>query len=467
MLAHTDPLRIGEGAESAFPKEVGENARIVSTPVFIGDTQIGSVTMGFSLEGIQEAIGAVQKETLYAGGLAAGVGSLFLFPLLFGLVFIRYGAHESKKIQATQKQELAKVSGEVQRKNRQIALLSSLHGMMQSESAPDRMVSRALHHVLDGLDLKVGWVLLSDKETGAIRAVAEKGLGDVFEELQEGVQNGKGEYYKEMLRAGEARFTAELPNTHPLFDATALKENGRGGLLEIPLKGREENIGVLGFLGASTSPLAPDEKKFLEDLGAQIGSLIENAVRFDRTRKKFSTLSSLHRANQSLLDASEYSQLLQAITKNMVELLSARRSALFLYDKRRNRITGVAGYGIWDVEVQQFQGEPSPAFLEVIEGKKPVQMISLNDEKRKDDPYMKRFELLSALAIPIALRTRTLGVIVVDDIWRERRFSEEEINLAVSFAKQAATSLKRVVNVLGDGKVPRPSKKDRQLVESA
>ena len=215
----------------------------------------------------------------------------------------------------------------------------------------------------------------------------------------------------------------------------------------------------------------PQEMTLAETLVGQISTTIQNANLYEQninllneTRRRVQELSVLFELSQSLAGVAlssheiafiigQYFIRIMEYSEVAVSLLDVGRGELLLLEKLvqddETREPVRAGGQTGGQAGGQAQGEPEtvyltdiPAAVKVVQTMRPL-VIKQSD--RTLDPrerkYLSEKAIKSQAVLPLAVKGAVLGMIVLNALDRERDFSTDQLNLAMTLANSAATAL--------------------------
>ena len=176
-------------------------------------------------------------------------------------------------------------SPELERRNRELAILNSIARELNSTINLDETLKKALSETLDLLDLNTGWIYLIDRDSGEPRLACHRNLPPGLKENPD-VMKG----WCHCLR----KFTSgDLPTAVNVDILSCSRlgsvSDGRNGLKyhsSIPLYTREGiRLGVLNIATESWHKLSEDELRILNTMADFISIAVERARLFEELQK--------------------------------------------------------------------------------------------------------------------------------------------------------------------------------------
>jgi signal transduction histidine kinase len=184
-----------------------------------------------------------------------------------------------------------------------------------------------------------------------------------------------------------------------------------------------------------------EDQELVTLLAAQAAVAIENARLFESAKRWSDQLESLIEVGNALATEVELSRMLELVARRLREILQARFVVILLRTTEG------------DLEVETVSGDVGEAVegdVVSLEGTKVGRVLGRGRSERVDsvieDPesdleLTRSLGMLTALYVPMQLRTETIGLIVAGDkLVPDRRFSSEDLRLAETFASRAAVA---------------------------
>jgi PAS domain S-box-containing protein len=231
---------------------------------------------------------------------------------------------------------------------------------------------------------------------------------------------------------------------------------GSGGVessvstLATPLRLRDQVIGTLGIEQADGgSRWSPNAVALVEAVGTQVVQALENAQLFAETQRRLREQAMLFDASQALANAPlEAEGIAEIVARQFVEVMGVPEASLSLLDEG-GMLRLLADFYIEeegqvreDYTQPSFQLDDYPATARVIETLQPlVVQASDPDADPAELAYMREYEVSTLAVIPLAVKGQAIGVIELETWDEEHGYTQEELNLAVTLANQAAVAL--------------------------
>ncbi|HKG42756.1 MAG TPA: SpoIIE family protein phosphatase [Gaiellaceae bacterium] len=318
----------------------------------------------------------------------------------------------------------------------------------------------AIEHVSGLLGTERLAVYLSEEEQ-RLEPAAERGLT--------GPHARVAEHLLELL-LGPARGRGFLSIPYAATDprlggvGDVLEELGIEAAVAVPLRVREELIGLLAIYQPAGRELTENEESLLLALAAQLAVAVQNARLHERTKladderrqalesevKTSRRLRALYEISRTFSESLSLDQTLEAITRTIVETLEVDAAALRMPDPRGTSLVPVAMH----VREERL-GESMRAILSLPQPLLPVrpsmfrsgQAVALDARTAKElgpahEPLIPFLEKgSSAAVIPLSTQAEMLGTLTLVSLNPDRPIAGEVLEAATTIAGQAALAL--------------------------
>jgi signal transduction histidine kinase len=194
-----------------------------------------------------------------------------------------------------------------------------------------------------------------------------------------------------------------------------------------------------------------EDEEIVQLLAGQAAVAIENARLYESATRWSHQLESLVEVGAALARETELSGLLDLIARRLRELIGAR-SVLIVVPTEEG-----------DLRVEAADGEEAEQFLgmrldrqtsksgRVLDRRRSERLDSLLDDPEVDRDFARQMGLRAALFVPLVVGERAIGVVeAFDKLAADRRFSQEDLRVAETFAVQAAIAVDTTARVARD-----------------
>jgi signal transduction histidine kinase len=143
------------------------------------------------------------------------------------------------------------------------------------------ILEASLDAALRAVEVEAGNIRLWDEREGFLTLAAHRGMSEGYVSRMRHFRLGEGVAGK-VFQSGEA-FLVEDLQQHPELNQMAQKDGVRS-VASIPIRSRDNVVGVMSLLGHGQRRFAPAEIDLLTAIGNQIGTAIENAGLYQEVR---------------------------------------------------------------------------------------------------------------------------------------------------------------------------------------
>lgn len=300
------------------------------------------------------------------------------------------------------------------------------------DNIPQLIVSAAV----EALKAKAAVIFLRDEDKENFisnQPVAQFGLSEKY------VHAGTAHAIKispQLLKDGYMYFR-DATTDKRLTNHKAKKAEGIGSILSVPIKDKGKMLGILSLYTKDVRKFTKDEIDFLSILAEQGGFAIENANLIRRLRNQSRIFLDLSASISSSLDVK---QIIQAMTKELVESLRLKAVSVRLLDEETLTLKLVASFGLSDKYLNKGPVAADKNIARALKG----ETIYIKDVST--DPgiqYKKEKEaegIVSMLYVPIQSHDKIIGVLIIYS-GSSREFTEDEIMLVTALAYQGGLAI--------------------------
>lgn len=183
-----------------------------------------------------------------------------------------------------------------------------------------------------------------------------------------------------------------------------------------------------------------DDEEVVTLLAAQAAVAIENARLFESAKRWSDQLESLIEVGNALATEVELPRMLDLVAARLREILQARFVVILLASPEGDlRVEARSG----DVDVAlglSASGEETKAGR-VLARRRSERIDSVMEDPESDRDLTRSLGMLAALYVPMVVRQEAIGIIIAGDkLASDRRFTNEDLRLAETFASRAAVA---------------------------
>lgn len=331
---------------------------------------------------------------------------------------------------------------ELVQKNTEIEILESLFSGLSRSFKEEDLFKAALDKTLSLMNVEGGYVLRLDEKRERLFLVAQQGLSvDKAQRLEkQGAKIGENVIGKILEKKSPALFTSEEPKT-PL-KKRFVGEEGILSYIGMQIKSSGQIWGTLSLFSRNRI-LTQDDLEVLGFVGKEIGFAIDAMRMIENARQRVEDLTVINEVSQSITKSLHLEQLLSSVANSLTKMIGASNCYIFSVDDKRNVLYGVAasdqrGDAIRKVEIKTNENTVVPLTAR--------EQHSFVIENAPQDPRISKkwvdvFKSRSLLSVPLIMKERVIGVVLLDETRYFRQFTKEEIQKVVALANQVSVAI--------------------------
>jgi diguanylate cyclase (GGDEF)-like protein len=203
--------------------------------------------------------------------------------------------------------------------------------------------------------------------------------------------------------------------------------------------------GCLVFAGPGCERLTPGDLALARDFGG-LAALAVHRLQTDRLRaEQQGHVESLLHAGRSITSSLVLQDVLDAVAREVVHTFGASYCVIWEYAQDEDALLERAGFGAEDgftIDDGVLLLEERPREREILFSREPV-LETLSDPAldAQSRASMEEWGEKTCLSLPLRFGEVTLGVLIICETERERRFTSEELDLAMGLANQASAAV--------------------------
>lgn len=310
-------------------------------------------------------------------------------------------------------------------------------------------LDQVLEKVLDILQKPFGYldcaILLVGEETGELEVKAacgylQKTVGKVRLKMgQEGIV-GWVVAHKTALKvpdvSRDSRYVAGVPRTR--------------SEIAVPMIAGDVVIGVLDVQRSEVNAFNDDDLRVLSSVAAQAAIAIERARLYSSERRRSQESSTLLAIAQALSSTLDLTEVLELVAYSTAQACPANRCSILLLSQDRKELMPIMSLSASpkvDRELGATFGEryaeaidEFPILREVIKERKPV-ILSGPALSVMPEEWVEPFGIVSLLLVPLISKDEVIGLMALDHVEEGRRFTDEQVNLAITIGTHAAMAI--------------------------
>ncbi len=220
-----------------------------------------------------------------------------------------------------------------------------------------------------------------------------------------------------------------------------LRKAGVEVLIPIKIKGEMEGVLALGEKSSGDMYTAQD-LNLLEIVAPQVALALENAKSFTEKEQRIEELKAINNMFQNIEHFVNLDHLLQEIVDEAIRVTGADGGSLMMVNKNGKSLsikTAVNLHPLISLNAKIKVGQGLAGI--VARTHEPLILNGLRDNKFKE--HLKREDIVSAISVPMKAGDKLVGVLNVNRKNLRVEFSNENLNVMIAFAAQAAEAIEK------------------------
>jgi signal transduction histidine kinase len=172
--------------------------------------------------------------------------------------------------------------------------------------------------------------------------------------------------------------------------------------------------------------------------------LVEQRIAAQVLEKRLSELTTLFEITNLVNSQLELSTILDVISSKALKCLGGDQCSLFLYEPQRNKLRCVSVWGPKSEVVKNAEIEIGKSVVGwVMQHGKPLHLGEDLEAYRFSDFVEKKKKITSSFCVPLMVKNKAKGVLNVNLMSGDRKFTENDLKLVSIFAENAAISIEK------------------------
>lgn len=217
---------------------------------------------------------------------------------------------------------------------------------------------------------------------------------------------------------------------------------GKAGVeVLLPIKTERETIGAVA-LGPKKSGNMYDAQdlNLLQLIAPHIAIALENASYFREKEQRIAELRSINKMFHHIEHFLDLDKLLQEIVDEAINVIGAEGGSLMLYDKIQRKLsikTARNLHPLISLNTKIKLGEGIAGT--VAQTRRPLIINGIWD--KRFGSYLRREDVISAISVPMIANNELIGVLNINRKKNRVEFTDENLNVMIAFAAQAAEAI--------------------------
>jgi len=323
-----------------------------------------------------------------------------------------------------------------QRRVRELSALARVGRALSQAITLGEILDLVMEEAMSLSGRKEGSIILLDEQTNTLRIAASRGLSpEIVDDFNaRNIRPDQGTFAESILQGQFVEVTDTSTDPRVLDTDRPLPKE----LINVPLR---TPGGVIGTLVLDAIPPDEESRYLLQALADMAAVAIERASLHEGIRQRLEAMTALYSISLDITRHLDQHQLLRSVVEQAVRLVGADAGGFCLYDRERQVLRWVVGYGF----VEKFIGrtlEPGEGVAgRVYQSKKPLVVDDYRSWEGRASGFQDETEIVSALGVPLIWQGRVQGVLEVVTASEKKRFTPHDVWLVSLLANQAAVAV--------------------------
>lgn len=310
-------------------------------------------------------------------------------------------------------------------------IIKSISKFMNVETCSIMLMNRHTRHLEVASSLTVDEVIESINSGETAAAAARREVADYIPCYV--AQSGNSILIEDISR--DERFLRKLSGS----PANRYKSS-----IVVPLKFKDEVIGVLSIGNKKPSVFNVDDKILLESIADQTAIAIMNATLYAESSGKLERLSVLNRVSNIVNSTLELNKVLSMTISLITDVMKVETCSLMLMTPDEKSLKIVVAHGLDDRIIKNADimvGEGISGL--VAKTGKPLLITDISKDRRfsRRPKSSVDYKTKSALSVPLIIKDRVIGVINVNNKSSQEVFTTDDLQMLETLATQIASAI--------------------------
>jgi len=342
--------------------------------------------------------------------------------------------------------ERKKAEAEMKRRAVQLASLNEILRAATSSLDLEVVVKEILRASLEFSGAESGVLILEDPPgAGTFKVMAHEGFSPGGMNRLD--MDASKKALAELASGTEGAVVIDVPQPSPPGMDEEILELLRDERLEsalfVPLLRDGRVMGVLGLASKKRGLFNEDYRDFYNAAGAEMRMSVENALIYRELAAEHERLALLYRSTQDISGRMDMESLLNTVAREATEAIGGESALLALVEPGRDEFVWRAAYNL-DLRLLEEVHLPldrgvAGMVLKTRRARSISPGAELTEEER-EDPVSRRFEVTTAVLVPVISGDKIVGVLGVQGAGGDRT-SDEDILLLEAMGRHAGVAI--------------------------
>lgn len=324
----------------------------------------------------------------------------------------------------------------------ELNLLESLFSSLSRSFQEGDVFRAALEKILSLMNIEGGYLLRFDDKKQRFFLAAQKGLSpEKAQRLEkQGVKIGESVIGKIVEKKSPTLVVAE--DAKGSLKKRFVGEEGLLSYMGMPIHASGQIWGTLSLFSRSRL-FTERDLGVLNIAGKEIGFTIDNMKLFDHARQRVEDLTIMNEVSESITKSLHLDQLLSSVANSLARMIGASNCYIFSIDDKRNLLYGVAASDQRGDAIRKVEIKMNENTLLSLTAREQHSFVIENapQDPRVSKKWIDLFKSRSLLSVPLIIKERVIGVLLLDETRYFRQFTPEEIRKIVALANQVSIAI--------------------------
>ncbi len=390
----------------------------------------------------------------YKEALAEGVRSILSIPMIFEKEVIgvlrmyttepvKYTEDDFKFISAIAEQgaiaivNARRFESAVSNEKEYLRVFEEITKAVSSSFNVNEVLNIIVRKIPEVMGQKGSILRLLNKETKQLELVAHYGLSEKY------VNKGPVAYDASIddALAGKSVSSYDITEHKDSKYYKEAIEEGIRTILSIPMKYKDEIIGVLRLYATKRRKYKYEDLRFMSAVAEQTAGAIVNAKHFEtEISKEKEYLEVFQEVTKALSVSLRPEEVLDMIVRKIPEVMNLKAATVRLLDPEAKKLDLVASYGLSDKYLNKGPVDAEQNVIEALKEKAVAIYDVTTDHRIQYKKEAKEEGIKSMLTLPVIARGKVLGILRLLT-GEHREFSQQEIDFVASLAEQSGIAI--------------------------
>jgi len=247
-----------------------------------------------------------------------------------------------------------------------------------------------------------------------------------------------GQYLVGKVAKTQKLIIVEDSTIDPKASKEVVRMTGYHSLISVPLMAEDKVVGVLTLASSEKKRFTKEEIDYFNNVGRQIGVMIENAMLFERMDISNKRIKALVELSQSLVSILDISLLYKKVLSELPSIVPCFFASIFLIEQKRRELVIADSVGrkkhLWkDIRIKIGKGITGRVAKT---GKSDI----VSDIRKRKNYIGNLKRIRSEVAVPLSVKGQIIGVLDIESK-KINAFTEDDLEILTAIANVLAIAI--------------------------